>query len=539
MSLAIALACLAVGAVMLWHRRRTASLPQRLLLALLLPGAIVTAAVACDHVATAPGQVWNDIRLAPAAALLRGYELYYLPGDGPMLGHIYGPVAPLLYLPAAMLPTPSAAIRAGSALTLAVCLLPVILYALVYRAAGLHLAGAAVLVFALFSFQSDVLHSLAFGIHVDTSAAAFAALACLPLVDAERRRHPSWLLLSAVAVLLSVGSKQVALPVAAAIPTYLWLADGRDVAVRFVRLLALCVIAVLAILAGAVDLRAMAYQILVVPAGHPWRMDDVVRAFVQTLRDFVPRVALPGAVVVAAAAAGVWQIRDWTGLRRWMRDNPWVALVIVAVLSAPMSILGRMKLGGAYATLSFSVYPLALAAVVAVLHAAATAPDQERQRPRRVAAVMFLIMLAAATLRAAPLLRPRAEVTADARADPEASGFAFVRAHPNQVYAPLNPLLSLMGDGSAYHLLLPTISEQYFGHVAAGNPAASAADDAAFAEYLPADLRYVLYPVEEGSSVTPIPAPSPQRHLDRYLREFTVVVPVAPGWAALVAERPR
>ena len=67
---------------------------------------------------------WNDSRLAPSAALLHGYGLYYLPGDGPMLGHIYGPVAPLAYLPALAWSTPTAAIRAGVGLTLLCLTLP-------------------------------------------------------------------------------------------------------------------------------------------------------------------------------------------------------------------------------------------------------------------------------------------------------------------------------------------------------------------------------------------------------------------------------
>ena len=87
-------------------------------LALLLPVfGVLAGLLVLGPILESPSLSWNDLRLAPPAALTRGYDLYYLPGDGPMLGHIYGPIAALTYLPVTLLPTPSLAIRAGGSLS--------------------------------------------------------------------------------------------------------------------------------------------------------------------------------------------------------------------------------------------------------------------------------------------------------------------------------------------------------------------------------------------------------------------------------------
>ena len=239
---------------------------------------------------------WNDSRLAPSAALLHGYGLYYLPGDGPMLGHIYGPVAPLAYLPALAWSTPTAAIRAGVGLTLLCLTLPAALMCRDFAANRMTLAVGGVVLLVFLFFQSDVVRAVAFGIHADAPAVALASFACFCLTGTKRRCRTGWLVASALAAVLSAGSKQVALPVLFALPAYVWLADGRRAAIRYGGWIVLCGIVASAVVAALVDIPAMLYQTLVIPSGHGWRFGVASQALFQTLRDLVPR-AFPFALI--------------------------------------------------------------------------------------------------------------------------------------------------------------------------------------------------------------------------------------------------
>jgi hypothetical protein len=177
LSIAVVGSALAVG-LAFWRWRPGRGLVESLLIALIPAGAIPVLIEIADEIAIAHLNDWNGVRLAPTVALLNGYGLYTLPGTGPMLTHIYGPVSPLVYMPAALVPTPSAALRAGVAMTFALSVLPAVLVVWASRPIGAALKVAAVLVFTLYAAGSDVLHYTSFWIHADTPAVVFSALAC-------------------------------------------------------------------------------------------------------------------------------------------------------------------------------------------------------------------------------------------------------------------------------------------------------------------------------------------------------------------------
>ena len=484
-----------------------------------------------------PSFVWNDIRLAPPAALTRGYDLYYLPGGGPMLGHIYGPIAAITYLPVTLLPTPSLAIHAGVALS---CLLYLLPAALLLGASDpvRALSHGCVVLFALFAFQSDVVHAVAVSIRADTPAVAFAALACFPLLDRRRRSKTGWLVASAVAAILSAGSKQVALPLLFALPAYIWLADGARAMRRYVGLMVLVGLGATIAVATLVDIRAMLYQTLVIPSGHPWRFDNAFVVFVQTLRDIVPRSFVPLAII---AVWGTYRFSLSSGpdrFRRWACENPWLVPVFVGLFCIPTSMLGRMKVGGGMYTLTYTIYFVVLGALLVVVQVAEVNPRFRRISGRSVATLVVIAALTIVGVDTVPRLAGLPAIVQDLPRDTESSGYAFVAAHPGQVYVPYNPLLSLMAEDRAYHLALPMLSQQYSEHVAVGvDLAKTQADDEAFHAYVPSDLRYVLMRVDGQTPLTRLRTPRGlDTHLQRYLPEFTRSTEIAPGWFALVRE---
>ena len=378
-------------------------------------------------------------------------------------------------------------------------------------------------------------------IHADTPAVAFAALACLPLVNTKRRSETRWLVASAVAAVLAAGSKQVVLPVLLALPAYVWLADGGRAMRRYASMIVLVGLGATILVATLTDVRAMLYQTLVVPSEHPWRFDDAFVVFVHTIRDIVPRSFLPLTII---AVWGGYRFSLSTGpdrFRRWACENPWLVPVFVGLFCVPTSMLGRMKTGGSMAALTYTIYFVVLGALLAVVQVAEVNPRFLRTTGRSAVTLALLAALTIVGVSAAPQVAGLPAIIRDLPRDAEASGYAFVRAHPGQVYVPYHPLLRLMAENRADHLLLPNLSQQYFEHVAADADLASTlADDEAFDAYVPTDLRYVLM---RADGQTPLTALRIQRgvevHLQRYLPEFTRSIEVAPGWFALVRDDDR
>src|SRR5215467_1467770 len=79
-----------------------------------------------EHTYFGPGGVWNDPRLAPVAAWLRGYPLYTPESIGIINGNIYPPLGALAFAPAAMFGDPIVAVIVGSMLSLLMNLSPVV-----------------------------------------------------------------------------------------------------------------------------------------------------------------------------------------------------------------------------------------------------------------------------------------------------------------------------------------------------------------------------------------------------------------------------
>ena len=536
LSVAAAILCAGAG-VAAWRWSRGLDREDRLLATMLPTLGVIALLLLAPPVLASPANIWNDIRLAPTAALLEGYRMYYMPGEGPMLGHIYGPVAPLAYLPALLWSTPAAAIRTGVLLTIVWLTLPAAL--MIRDVAGTRrVLAVGCLVLFVFLLRADVVRLVAFGIHSDTPAVALAGLACFCLTDPGRRRRTGWLAASALAAVLSTGSKQVALPVLFALPAYVWLADGRRAALRYGQLIAIFGVAAGAVVALVVDVPAMLYQTLVIPSGHDWRFGDASVVLVHTIRDLVPR-AFPFAAVIGVY--GLWRlgrVRRWSDVTRWVQANPWLVPVFVGVFCIPTSMLGRMKEGGSMNTLIYTIYFLIVGALLALLHAANTKTGGKGLTTvRRAATVAVTVALAIIAAQSVPRLRVLPATVRDLPQDTVASAFQFARLNPGEVYLPYHPLITLMAEQRAYHLLLETMSQQYFEYLVDGpDLSLSDADDAWFSAFLPPKLQYVLYRTEAATPMTGIRRPYQfQEHLWRYLPEMRREVPIAPGWTALVS----
>ena len=98
--------------------------------------------------------------------------------------------------------------------------------------------------------------------------------------------------------------------------------------------------------------------------------------------------------------------------------------------------------------------------------------------------------------------------------------------------------MTLLAEDRAYHMQLPTISQQYFERLAGkAGLASTRADDDGFRAHVPRDMRYVLFRVDGGSHMTRRAIHGGfEDHLSRYLPRFQRAIDIAPGWRALVSD---
>lgn len=462
----------------------------------------------------APFQGWNSARLATSAAMVRGYDLYSLPGEGPLLGNPYGPIFAFFYIPVALIPTPALAVSLGTLLTVLVYFLPAG-WILSIESRTRPLMASALTFFCLFTYQSDVLRGPASGIHPDALALAASTVACALVYTEERRRELPRLLASAFATIVAIGAKQVTAPVSLAIAAYLWTAEGAATARRYLLAVAGLGVVTLGMILCVTDLRAMIHNTITVPFSHPWQGGGGSASLLHAIRDLGSR-ALPFLATLAACTGMV------TGGRRspraWISRSGHLMIAAVAILCVPTSLLGRVKYGGSLNTLSYTMYFAVLGAVLALLRAEREAETRVFGISlRHVVAAVLLIAALGSALRQLPTFAELPRLVRDLPQNPETTAYAFARAHPQQLYLPLNALTTLMADGKAYHT-----SVGIEDSTLAGFPI----NAFEFQAHLPRDLRYVLV----HRTV----------FLERYALDFLpafqerIQLPELPGWTVLV-----
>ena len=493
------------------------------ILAWIVGGALAVALLLTAHLVV-DGHHLNDARLAPSAALLRGYDLYPSIGEGPLLGHIYGPFSAFLYAaPVALARTPAGATWMGSGLSVLVFFVPTLLLLKHDRDVD---AAAALAAFACFWFvilQSQVFVVPAFNVHADAPALGFGALACVCLLAGHREHRRSSLAVAAGFMVLSVGSKQVmaALPLAAT--AYVWLRDGPRWAIRLLGFVVAGGIVALVVVKAFVapDFRTFLFTAVTLPMRHPWKgaggMTALGASGQELARYLVPPLCVLGAASVSEAIGGRLHYRRW---KEWLRENAWVLLAGVALFNVPATLAGRVKVGGDVNALSFTLYFLYLAAAMAAARAASLRQERLRgwQGTARMGLVAMLVVLGG---RGLPGLTQVGKSSHLAAGNPERAAFEFMQANPGTVYYPFNPLVSLMQDGGAHHFSLGI----YFRELAGERISREHLH-----RWLPPRMQMVA-----------IPDVYARRYVDHALRlvpnyRRQIHVPELPGWSVWVAD---
>lgn len=159
---------------------------------------------------------WTSIRLAPAFALVQGYPLYSAPDSPPWVMVVYGPLYPVMYLPATLAGTPGPAVAVATLLAHFYILVPVGLLCVTcarrlrQESAPFQLHWSLILfLFALVAYAVPSLNYVSTHVHVDAPALGLFLFAAYSVLRAQPGNGNAlrWVLVAGICAGLSAACK--------------------------------------------------------------------------------------------------------------------------------------------------------------------------------------------------------------------------------------------------------------------------------------------------------------------------------------------
>ncbi len=499
--------------IWIFRRERTSRQTDRLIVASIPVLFVLVATCFVQPLLDAPYRsVWNPVRLTPTFGLCAGHPLYHVATDGPVSGHIYGPLAALAYVPVVLATTATQALYLGTLLSLIIYFAPVVWLAFAARNSssdrGTVLAGlVALALFPILTFvRPQSLGYVASLVHADGPAVALGGAAAAVLYVHHENRWWS-LMLSAVFAVLAVWSKQVMAPLLLGLPFWLWWSAGTRTAVHYLACVTAAGFGATAVFVAMNDVHAMCFNLVVIPSRHP---ADITKwgPFPGSLLHVVFEWLTFGWVMLLVLVVGY--VIDITrhGAAQ-LGKQQWTVFLVGAIVLLPTSLLGRLKVGGSENALSFTLYFLLLAMCL-MLYERAIAGYRWLVIAPVLGCAIFLFR--AQQERFALLAAPQVNVNEMVH--------DYLRAHPGEAYFPWNPLGHFMAEGRVYHF-----DYGVFDRELAGFPLESEH----IRRHMPANPRLICFDPKAN-----------MRYIMKYLPEYSrrVNVPELPGFDCFEREQP-
>jgi hypothetical protein len=490
--LAFLLSIASAGAAGAWRLRASRGRDplDRFVAAALPPALCLFAWGVFVNVYTAPMWEWNNVRLAPAFAIARGFPLYPTQRAGATLSAMYSPLSSVAYLPATLGRSPTAAMTIAGALTLAFYFLPAL--PLFLRGApgkdGVpgRAGAAAALAFAVFGLVSLDMPSLSYSatrVHADAPALGLSMASCAALALGRGRWRPATDLLSCALAALSVLAKQTALPVVVVLPLWVLLTRGLRPALIYALEMAACGALLTAATFSAFDLRGFLFSAVAVPGRYPWKgrfPTNLMRSGLELLREnLFFLVTLAAGAAHELAGPGPGRDPSW---RRRLAEGPWYLVGALGLANVPFAILGHVKEGGVVNCFTPTTYFLAAASLLMIAQILERGPDASELGPQAHRLLHTVAMLGAAAMLVIAAQTAAIDIIGLRLVAPRANraqvACDYIGRHPGAAYFPDQPLAHLMAEGKMYHSLqslherqvanFPVGREQLLAHVPPG-----------------------------------------------------------------------
>ena len=396
---------------------------------------------------------WDTARLIPSVSLAEGKQVYSTRTEGSVQTTMYPPVWVVSYLPVAAADTPSGVLRIGIFLTLLFSFVPIVL---LFRN-GSPDGNLTALGSTSFFFVSTLVPSLSYSLfkpHADAPGLGYAMLAC---VMALRAGPPTMRRLAGVALLawLSILSKQVMFPLLLVLPLWFFLVHGRREGVRLVGWLAVSGLGLMVPITAFFGWKGVLFNTLVIPGRVPWEYSQYPRVLAamlvtaELLVHSLPLVILLTVGAVVSAGVGSASVSR-PGLRPFLASNAWALPALVALASVPVSIMGRVKVGGFINTFSPTTYFLLAAGILAVIGIPARLEDDSDAGKARYGLNLLALcslLLALGGAARIPFLAAHFPVP-EHRSQ---QAYEFLTHEDARAFFPMHPLAHLLADGSMFH----------------------------------------------------------------------------------------
>jgi hypothetical protein len=243
-------------------------------------------------------------------------------------------------------------------------------------------------------------------------------------------------------------------PILVVLPVWLFLVHGPRQCLRLVGWLIVTGVGVAALLLPFFDLQGVLFNSLVIPARVPWIAEHpkvvmVLRVLAELFIHCVPLLLLVTTCAVASVVLGFRSSAASAGMRAFLTDNPWTLLAGVALFMVPVSVLGRIKMGGAINTFSPTTYFLLAAGILAAIAGVRRLRDEAgplaHQAGLGAAALCAAILAGGGTAEAVLNSEP------PLHDHPSQQAYTYLVREDSRAYFPMHPLAHLLADGSLFH----------------------------------------------------------------------------------------
>lgn len=447
----------AAASAVRYRRGQRRETPERLVATVLPLVAYVLAAGFFSALCKAPYYGWNGARLAPVVAWVGGRPLYSTQDAGSVQTTMYPPLSAVAYAPAAAFPEPTSAVVAGSLLAQLYYFLPVLYLCLT---CPLSLAQPGDRRLGLLLFSLFVTLTLGFSglcgsatfIHADAPALGLGLASCLVLSRA-RSSEPVRFGLCALLAWLSVCSKQPMLPLVGVLPLWTLLGEGWRQALRLTLWLISVGAAVAALLLAMFPLDGLVFNTVLIPLRVPWLgsfPSNLAYTFLELQAYLLPVVLLLAGLVILLLRED-----PMSKTSAWQARNDWLLPLAVALILLPVSVLGRVKIGGALNSFSFTLY-FAAAAVVMLAGRLLRLWEEHKQVALRSSCVLFVALasLAVTVYSFQRIIGDKLHLLSAERNENRWAYESLVRDRGSGTYFPGQPLAHWLANGELPHLSL-------------------------------------------------------------------------------------
>jgi hypothetical protein len=264
---------------------------------------------------------------------------------------------------------------------------------------------------------------------------------------------------AAVFITLSIGSKQTQIPLLVLLPLYVLRVDGWRAAMTLAGATAGLLGGMTLLCIGIWGWDAIHLAWFGIAAGQPWHYaaHGKLASFLIWSGTLVAEALMPALVMMV-----LYLFMNPHGRTKRARSpsldallrQPWILPLAVAVVMAPLGVMGIAKRGGWGNSLSITTYYLAAAsaALVASYRWGRALRQIDRAYVRAVMSTAALLVIALGIWSVTPFSNVRTILigVADMQHNPEQAAYEFARSHPGRAYFPRNPLAALLAEGRYY-----------------------------------------------------------------------------------------